>query len=36
MTEEQQNRYLLFKYLVNEFAVAGADNPEEQAEETYM
>ncbi|MGJ0908865.1 hypothetical protein [Clostridium botulinum] len=36
MTEEQQNRFLLFKYLVNEFTIAGADNPEEKAEELIL
>ncbi|WP_050607253.1 hypothetical protein [Clostridium niameyense] len=36
MTEEQQNRYLLFKYLVNEFTVAGADDSEEKAEELIL
>lgn len=36
MTEEQQNRYLLFKYLINEFTAAGAENPEEKAEELIL
>lgn len=36
MTEEQQNRYLLFKYLSEEFKSAGADNPGEKAEELIL
>ncbi|EJO5346396.1 hypothetical protein NRP93_000441 [Clostridium botulinum] len=36
MTEEQQNRYLLFKYLTEQFTVAGADEPEEKAEELIL
>ncbi|AUM96338.1 MULTISPECIES: hypothetical protein [Clostridium] len=36
MTEEQQNRYLLFKYLTEQFTIAGADDPEEKAEELIL
>ncbi|MBY6846709.1 hypothetical protein HYI19_18110 [Clostridium botulinum] len=36
MTEEQQNRYLLFKYLTEEFLKAGADDPEEKAKEKIL
>lgn len=31
MTEEQKNRYLLFKYLTEQFTIAGADDSEEKA-----
>ncbi|ACA46431.1 hypothetical protein FDC22_01260 [Clostridium botulinum] len=36
MTEEQQNRYLLFKYLTEQFTIAGADDPEEKAKEMIL
>lgn len=36
MTEEHQNRYLLFKYLTEEFLKAGADDPEEKAKEKIL
>lgn len=36
MTEEQQNRYLLFKYLTEEFFKVGVDNPEEKAKEKIL
>ncbi|ENJ9655968.1 hypothetical protein AB2T14_003684 [Clostridium botulinum] len=36
MTEEQQNRYLLFKYLTDEFFKAGADDPEKEAKEKIL
>ncbi|WP_282804266.1 hypothetical protein [Clostridium tetani] len=36
MTEEQQNRYLLFKYLTKEFTDAGANDPEGKAEEMIL
>lgn len=36
MTEEQQNRYLLFKYLVEVFTAAGADYPEDSAKELIL
>ncbi|MBN3421746.1 hypothetical protein [Clostridium botulinum] len=36
MTEEQQNRYLLFKYLTEEFSKVGVDNPEERAKEKIL
>lgn len=36
MAEEEQNMYLIFKYLTEEFIKAGADNPEEKAQEMIL
>lgn len=36
MTEEQQNRYLLFKYLTKQFTIAGAENPEKESKELIL
>ncbi|WP_443660139.1 hypothetical protein [Clostridium algidicarnis] len=36
MTEEQQNMYLIFKYLTEEFIKAGANNPEDKAQEMIL
>ncbi|AJD30855.1 MULTISPECIES: hypothetical protein [Clostridium] len=36
MTEEQQNRYLLFKYLTEQFIIVGADDPEEKSEKMIL
>ncbi|WP_410506325.1 hypothetical protein ACER0A_002160 [Haloimpatiens sp. FM7315] len=36
MTEDQENRYLLFKYLTKQFNIAGADDPEDEAEKLIL
>ncbi|KEI81158.1 hypothetical protein [Clostridium botulinum] len=36
MTEEQQSRYLLFKYLTEQFTIAGADDSETKVKELIL